>query len=103
MLSIQDSYEVEERDVVNLSETVVKMMIKKLIEAKAWEHEGIFRLSGSRQVIERVYRSLKNVHPNFDNANVHDLASSFKHYLRSLDDPLFPMNLYETFVKSYGL
>lgn len=103
LLSIQDSYEVEERDVVHLSETVVKMLIKKLIDAKAWEHEGIFRLSGSRQVIERVYRSLKNVHPNFDNANVNDLASSFKHYLRSLEDPLIPMSMYDSFIKSFRL
>lgn len=102
LLSISDSYEVEERDVVNLSDIVVELMIKKLQEAKAWEHEGIFRLSGSRAVVERVYNSLKNAHPNFGKANVHDLASAFKHYLRSLEDPLIPMTQYDSFIVSFN-
>ena len=101
-LAISDSYEVEERDVFNISAVVVELMIKQLQDAKAWEHEGVFRLSGKRDVVERVYNSLKNALPNFEGASIHDLASSFKHYLRSLDDPLIPMNQYELFIQAFS-
>lgn len=101
-LALRDTYEVEERDVVNLSFEIVCMLLKKLTELEAWTLEGIFRVSGIKATVERVYSSLRNALPNFNGADAHDVASAFKHYLRSLDDPLIPAKAYADFISSFG-
>lgn len=100
-LAMSDSYLVEERDVLNISWDIVHTMLKQLAEMRSWEYEGIFRLSGAKQVVQRVYASLKNAYPNFHNADVHDVASSLKHYLRSLEDPLVPIANYEGLIDTF--
>ena len=101
-LAVSDSYLVEERDVLNISWDIVHTMLNQLVDMKSWEYEGIFRLSGAKQVVQRVYASLKNAYPNFHNADVHDVASSLKHYLRSLEDPLIPIANYEGLIATFG-
>ena len=100
-LAISGNYAVEERDITHISFTVVDLMVTQLFKMEAWMEEGIFRLSGSKSAMERVYNSFKNANPSMDGADIHDIASAFKHYLRGLEDPLIPMALYESLIATH--
>uniref|UniRef100_A0A6B2LM90 Rho-GAP domain-containing protein n=2 Tax=Arcella intermedia TaxID=1963864 RepID=A0A6B2LM90_9EUKA len=58
--------------------------------------EGLFRISGSQVVLNRLYPTF--AHPeqvNLDNENCHDVASTFKHWLKHLNPPLIPFEYFE--------
>ena len=102
-LAFTDTFEVEERDVIHLDFDIVNVLIKRLDTVKCFDYEGIFRVSGAKVVVERIYASLKNPYPNFNEADPHDIASTLKYYLRSLEEPLISVKTYPVFVSSFSM
>eukprot|EP01113_Clastostelium_recurvatum_P007662 TRINITY_DN1357_c0_g1_i1.p1 TRINITY_DN1357_c0_g1~~TRINITY_DN1357_c0_g1_i1.p1 ORF type:complete len:1054 (-),score=250.01 TRINITY_DN1357_c0_g1_i1:128-3289(-) len=73
----------------------------KFLEKWADDTEGIFRISGSKVQIDSMKESMDNgVVPDFNprNMDANTVSSLFKLYLRSLPDPVIPLNMYYTFL-----
>ena len=98
LLANPSSYVVIDRNVFKLHSDVVVLLVKELEAQKAWEVEGIFRISGKRESIMKIHTSLKNTTPNFNPFDVHDVACALKQYLREISDPMIPMDLYNEFM-----
>eukprot|EP01114_Cavostelium_apophysatum_P016541 TRINITY_DN4728_c0_g1_i1.p1 TRINITY_DN4728_c0_g1~~TRINITY_DN4728_c0_g1_i1.p1 ORF type:complete len:615 (+),score=174.42 TRINITY_DN4728_c0_g1_i1:70-1914(+) len=79
---------------------VVDKCIKYLMEGKALELQGIFRLSGSQPQITQ----LKKDFDKGENVNLstvedpHVIAGLLKLYLRELPEPLFPFEVYDKLI-----
>jgi hypothetical protein len=99
-LANTQSFEVMDRDVFHLHSDVVVMLLKDLEIRKAWEVEGIFRISGKRENIIKIHSSLKNAAPNFSSFDIHDVSCALKQYLREINDPMIPMSNYREIMNS---
>eukprot|EP01102_Stenamoeba_stenopodia_P007710 TRINITY_DN2171_c0_g4_i1.p1 TRINITY_DN2171_c0_g4~~TRINITY_DN2171_c0_g4_i1.p1 ORF type:complete len:881 (-),score=233.52 TRINITY_DN2171_c0_g4_i1:160-2700(-) len=74
--------------------------ITKEIETRALDVEGLFRIAGSYDELEKlkaIYEARDK--PKISEYNPHTLCGVIKHYLRSLSEPLVPFDLYDTFVQ----
>ena len=100
LLNESNSYEIVDRDVFKLHSEVVIMLVKELERLKAWEAEGIFRISGKKEAIVKIHSCLKNTSPNLSMYEEHDVAGALKQYLREISDPMIPMSLYSEFVSA---
>jgi len=58
--------------------------------------EGLFRVPGSVAIEKRLYPALANPEQvNLEDEHYHDVACTFKHWLRHLVTPIFPYQLFD--------
>lgn len=57
--------------------------------------EGIFRVSGNSGSIRNIWNSFVADAPNFQGASGHDIAGVMKLYIRQLQNPLVPVELFQ--------
>lgn len=73
--------------------------IQKAFElAQGSQSEGIFRISGNSGNISKVWNSIAAEAPNFQGVTPHDIAGVMKLYIRQLQVPLVPLDLFQYFV-----
>jgi len=79
---------------------VIKLLCDRLLELDAFHSEGIFRISGTQEEIDKLKAQINDLNYDAIQAcdDVHVVAGSLKAFLRELPDPLIPMNLYKRFI-----
>jgi len=82
---------------------VVEKCVKYLLEKKAGNVQGIFRLSGSNVRVQQLRKEFdKGENPNLTLVeDPHVIAGLLKLFLRELPEPLFPFEIYDKLVTSY--
>ena len=64
----------------------------------AWNHEGIFRVSGSKSALACVWRTFNQGKDLVkEGMEVHAIAGALKTYIRELPESLIPSRMYNTF------
>ncbi len=70
------------------------------IEAKGLDMDGIYRISGNLVEIQKLKHQVQHGKQNFKDFDIHVLCGALKTYLRELDEPLIPDELYQGFIDS---
>ena len=111
-VSLSESLGVASAEVIVQSELVsfgrIPIVIAKCgayLKANALETPGIFRIAGNGKRVKElqfIFSSPPNYGAKFtgwDAYSIHDVASLLRRYLNNLDEPLIPLEFYESFRK----
>ena len=74
--------------------------ITAAIESKGLDMDGIYRISGNLVEIQKMKLQVQQGKYNFKDFDIHVLCGALKTYLRELDEPLIPDDLYQSFIDS---
>ena len=77
----------------------------ELVEAQGLETEGVFRLSGTKGLIDEGVRAIEGgkVFSAADNASIHDVTGLIKLFFRRLPEPLLTFGLYTQFIDAANM
>merc|ERR1712137_706844 len=79
--------------------TIVEQLLANFDERKAYQVEGVFRISGQQEQLKQLMISYDTTVPvDLSKVDVHIVASAIKYYLQALPVPLLTYALRERFV-----
>ena len=77
---------------------IIHIMAEAIIENDGLNQEGLFRLSGDLTKVKELSHQLTYSKDQFINNRIHDIASLFKKWFRTLPNPIVPYNMMKIFM-----
>ncbi|KAM9391856.1 GEM-interacting protein isoform 2-T2 [Pholidichthys leucotaenia] len=70
------------------------------IESRALSVQGVYRVSGSKPRIQKLYQAfeMQKEHVDLSDLSPHDITSVLKHFFKELPEPLLTYDLYSDFI-----